>query len=199
MRSVLDGGSTILSVVLEVCADLDQDAREMHWIKSLRDIGCKLTNLSDGGEGGVNPDPIVREKIGAAHRGRTHTQECRERMSAAAKKRDLSGERNPNYGRTHTEEAKRRIVAKRKGVPLSEAHRQRLSEAGKGVNSGAKNGGAKRTPKEIEDIYKRVKLGGEHYETVMREYGMHPMTWYKIASGRKWAHLNLRERFSPCY
>ena len=196
--SVLSEGGTIEAVVLDVCPDANQDEREVHWIRKCREEGHPLTNLSDGGEGGFNPDPLVREKIGAAHRGRRHTSEAKARMSAAAKKRDLSGARNPNYGKTHTEEAKQRIIAKRKGIPLSASHRQKLSEVGKGVNSGVKNGSAKRTPEEIEAIYKRIKLGGEHYESVMREYEMHPMTWYKIASGSKWAHLNLKERFAPC-
>ena len=39
--------------VVETCSDFIWEAREVYWIKHYKELGARLTNTTDGGEGGV--------------------------------------------------------------------------------------------------------------------------------------------------
>lgn len=77
---------------------------EMHWIAVYRELGCRLTNLTDGGEG----------KLGCKH-----SEEHRRKMSEAQK------------GRKFSDEHRRRLSEAQKGRKLSDETKKRLSEAGR--------------------------------------------------------------------
>lgn len=49
--------------VLETCNEENCAEKEQYWIKYYREQGCDLTNLTDGGEGSVNPSEETREKL----------------------------------------------------------------------------------------------------------------------------------------
>ena len=106
IRQVLDAGFKPLICELQQFNNFeDTKAAEVYWIKFFREQGCRLTNLTDGGEGTVGwvPDEEFRrkvsvrmkghkrspesiEKVAAAHRGMKRTGEALERMRAATKK-----------------------------------------------------------------------------------------------------------------
>ena len=76
----------------------------------------------------------TKNKIGAASKGRHHTEEIKKKMSEAMK-----CEHNPMYGKKHSEEAKKKMSealkgkqAWNKGKHLSEETKNKISEAKKG-------------------------------------------------------------------
>lgn len=114
--------------VLEMCTAESLDDAERWWIAYGRCTGWPLTNWLDGGEGAScgdkNPmaNPVYRQKVSAAHRGRKHSPEARRRMSAGSKGKGL--------GRRHTEEALENMrVAQRawrESTTVSESTRAKL-------------------------------------------------------------------------
>jgi len=62
---------------------------EPYWISYYRAIGCRLTNGTEGGDGGYSPTPDVRAKYGVANIGNTyrlgkpHTEETKAKIRAA--------------------------------------------------------------------------------------------------------------------
>lgn len=94
------GKSNVLIGMLECSTSAIAYELEKGLIKCLRSSGIKLTNFTDGGEGGVNPTP-----------------ETRQRLSEAAKKRGVS------------DACRKACIASKKGKPLSEDQRQRQSIA----------------------------------------------------------------------
>lgn len=76
---------------------------EIYWIAKLRNEGCRLTNLTDGGEGIKNPFDSTRQKM---------------RLAKLGKKR---GPR-PNW-------VKKKISDSHQGKSLGDYHRLRLSES----------------------------------------------------------------------
>lgn len=75
--------------VLEVTTREGAGECEIRWIKRLRGEGCRLTNLTDGGDGHLGHSPSIetRKKIGAAHKGKVVSVETRNKLSIAARKR----------------------------------------------------------------------------------------------------------------
>jgi hypothetical protein len=83
-----------------------------------RDLGLgTLVNLTNGGEGNLNPSEDVRYKIGSANRGKKIDKSIIEKQTKTKKENyrkglfkmaDVSGEKNGMYGRKHTDEAKKK-------------------------------------------------------------------------------------------
>ncbi|NPD22036.1 NUMOD3 domain-containing DNA-binding protein [Corallococcus exiguus] len=93
IRSLLALGMSYGIVILEeVDRPEDLASRERFWISHARAIGWRLTNMTDGGEGALNPPQEVRAARGAALRGRKHTLASRQLMSIAQRGRKLSDE-----------------------------------------------------------------------------------------------------------
>lgn len=103
LRSLDD--APIVRVLEREIAIADLDDRERAWIARLRDEGVRLTNGTEGGDGGPT------------FLGRHHTPEARAAISAAAKGRDMS----------------RAIAASaeaRRGKPLTDEHRAKVGRPG---------------------------------------------------------------------
>ncbi len=88
-----------------------------------------LCNLTDGGDGGLNPSEETRKKQAAAKRGRVLTEEHKQKISAGNKNRIVSQEtkekiRNAQLGR----------VSKFKGLKRSPEICLKISEAKKAKN-----------------------------------------------------------------
>ncbi len=107
-RWIRSTGYAVEIVVLEHDPVGGLDEAERAWIALLRDMGCRLTNLTDGGEG-------VR---GLAHRPRSE-EHCAN-LSAALKGRSLSPETRAKISRARRGQ---------KYGPLSEKHRAKISAA----------------------------------------------------------------------
>ena len=115
-----------LEQVHEECSQAEQ-----FWISYMKYIGCRLTNLTKGGEG----IPGLK---------RTFSKEHCERISKARLGKILSEEhkskiRAGNLGKTVKEEVKKYLSELFKDKPLSEEHKLKLSIAHKGQQSGMKN------------------------------------------------------------
>ncbi|MEY9198673.1 hypothetical protein ABIA16_003789 [Sinorhizobium fredii] len=88
-----------------------------------RDIGGALVNKTDGGEGnsGWIPSDEVRAKISAKKKGvPVHSAAWRAKMSAA------------HRGKSHSDEAREKIRISKIGKPLSDEHKAKLSAANSG-------------------------------------------------------------------
>ena len=124
--------------VIEVCPVEQMNEREIFWIAELDCKAPKGYNLTDGGEGLVNPDPETRAKMSANHP-------------------DISGEKNPNYGKKTPPETCAKISASKTGEnnpnygkPRPPETCAKISAANKGRPSPLK--GKKRSPEIIAKI-----------------------------------------------
>jgi hypothetical protein len=94
---------------------------ESCYIKSLRQIGHRLTNANDGGWGGSNgphtPESIAKMKAG-------WTLEARAKVGAASRERET--------GKVHSAASRAKHSAAVKGVPKSPEHRAKIAAAATG-------------------------------------------------------------------
>lgn len=122
----------------------DSNEAERRWIALLRSRGARLTNHTDGGDGGSGKvSPEARAKISAALRGVPLTKEHREKLSRAhrgkklsdahklqvslsgkARKLKLSAERRAKIGDDH----RGKVVSQETGRRISTAHKIRFEE-----------------------------------------------------------------------
>lgn len=126
-------------------------ADEIRWIKTLREAGMRLVNLTDGGDGtsGWIPSQETREKLSAANKGRVITPEWREKMSKAHKERPHSEQHRANLaaanarpevrekrsiistGRTPSAETRMKLSAKLKGRVFTDETRAKMAASAK--------------------------------------------------------------------
>jgi len=110
--------------ILEENLTLDTiNIREQYWINKLATKSPHGYNLTDGGEGLINPSSETREKIGLKNRGinsgrygKTNTEEHRELIRKLNRERGQSEEarekiRTFNLGKTLSEKTKTKIQA----------------------------------------------------------------------------------------
>lgn len=141
-------------IILEEVLDIQLLSHtERAWIACLRRRGCRLTNLTDGGEGtrgfipgaetrrrmsiariGHPVTPETRAKISATQRGRTFSPETLARMSAASKRRMQSPEARAQIskkltGQIISPERRAKISAANKGRPKSPEWKAKASAA----------------------------------------------------------------------
>lgn len=108
IRSLLSENLVPNIFILEKCKDW-QNA-EKFWIKLCKNQGCKLTNLTEGGDGVVNGLPEIGRKISLKNKGRV----------------------GPNKGKKFSDEWKRNLSLSRLKTHRREITRNRISEANKG-------------------------------------------------------------------
>lgn len=121
IRKMMTAGTVPSIRLIETCSAQEMPERERYWIREYRQLGARLTNSSDGGEGMLNPTPEVRRKLSIAARNKS--PEAREKLRAA------------NLGKKASEKARRAMSESHRGKkygPLSESHRRQISERMKG-------------------------------------------------------------------
>lgn len=141
LRELMASGFYPDILTLEETARDDLAAAEREWICNGRALGWPLTNLTDGGDGALNPSPATRAKlsaagkrnksrtgqpmpdwhrkvISAANKGRKHTAEHR---------RKITETRRARGGYAHSDAAKQRISASKRGAVASEETKQKMS------------------------------------------------------------------------
>lgn len=147
--------------VLITTSPSDEEAYEMETriISEFRRFGFKLYNLTDGGDGLLNPSEETKQKIrdGQKNRrpltiedriaiskrvsgsgnpmfGRKHSADSISK-NAASNRVALLGEKNPMFGKKHSHASKIKMSAKKKGSKASAATRTKMSERRKGENN----------------------------------------------------------------
>jgi hypothetical protein len=109
-------------------------ARERSLILEAKPIALCIANMTDGGEGQLNPTAETRFKIGCGNRGKPRTKETREAVSKALKGRRQTPEhiataRTARTYKPHTAETKLKMSEIKKGKVMSELTRSRMSES----------------------------------------------------------------------
>lgn len=152
-RGVLADGITPEMQLLESGQGLGHDSAETRWVAYYKDAGAQLTNMTRGGGGtsGRVVPQVVRDRIGAAHRGRKHTITAKHNMSLAhigkrhkpeqtAKivtalrgRKITDGERQQRCGRKASAEAVQKSADARRGQRRSDTSREKMSAAHRGV------------------------------------------------------------------
>ena len=143
------GLQPILRMIQEVPSDVCDEA-ERYWIKTLRDLGCRITNGTAGGTGLVAPSAEVRarmstaqkalyassaefrERHAAKNRGRFPSKETRKKLSDTLKliwnnpeAREAQSRRAK--GRVNSPEHRAKLSAIHKGRPKTAEHREKIS------------------------------------------------------------------------
>ena len=124
-------------------------ARERDLIASLRARGVRLVNLTDGGEGTLNPSDETRAKLSAYQRGRKKSADHIEKI------------RQANTGKLRTEETKRKLRAR----VMTDEWRMNMSKAG--LARAAKNPLSAETLEKISNASKRNWASEEYRSKVL--------------------------------
>lgn len=125
---------------IENSDDTDWQHVERFWISYLRFIGCRLTNMEEGGGGG-KLSQATRLKLSLAHKGKTISEETRAKMSAANKGRKVSLTtriklREMFVGVARPEWVCQKMSAARIGVKLGPSPRRGIPNGTKGKKRG---------------------------------------------------------------
>lgn len=122
-------------LVLEVVPTADAPARERAWIAHHRQLGCQLTNHTDGGEGleGFHHRPESIDKMRERRRGRPLSPERRARIAAGLRGAYAEGRRaRPGRTRPWSAEQRAMLSARARGRTLSDATRAKIAASLRG-------------------------------------------------------------------
>lgn len=111
--------------VIEECDETNWEEKEIFWIAKYKEMGNKLTNSTDGGEGATITDENSKKKISEKLKGRKLSKETKRKISEKA----IGNKRN--VGRKLSQETKDKIQQSRKksGWKHTEDGKRRLKEA----------------------------------------------------------------------
>lgn len=136
IKGLLDRGlKPVLNVIEEVKFEEWQEA-ERKWIKHYRVLGCKLCNLTDGGEGLVNPSEETKEKQRANNKRNIaiyQTPEFRAKVSKASKAMIRTPEHcrkisESKIGKKRSPETIAKMIAGKLGKKQTIETRKKMSE-----------------------------------------------------------------------
>jgi group I intron endonuclease len=169
IRGEVAAGRTISICAIESVDDCNWQSREVFWINHYRSTGCRLTNMTAGGEGlhGLTFSEEHRRKISAANLGRPISDQQKRRLSEA------------NKGKVLTPEARRKISAAHTGRKFTLEHRAKIGAASTGrrhtaeslVRMSIAHKGYRATPetkKKLSDMRKGVPKSAAHRESLKR-------------------------------
>lgn len=115
---ISSGRNPVFEILAEVPV-LEWEFWERAYIKFFKELGCDLTNATEGGEGaalGVPLSPEHRQKISKSSRGRPHSPEHCKKISEAL------------TGRTMSPEHRRKLSVYRTGKKASDELKEKYSE-----------------------------------------------------------------------
>jgi len=120
LNKLLNEGKYVKVSIVEQLEDENLlNEAEKKWIKHYKDLGCDLTNGTEGGDGGkMSPESI--EKMKSKKIGVKLSKEHKQKISEG------------NKGRVVTEETRTKLSEARKTYVVSEETRRKLSESHKG-------------------------------------------------------------------
>ncbi len=119
--------------------------REKHYISFFDSRAPRGYNLTEGGDGLINPSDDLRRRISESNKGKhNHSPQTIEKMSLANRGKRLadeqkrylseinSGEKHPMYGRHHSIQTKKKMSDAKRGIrkkPTSDETKRKLSIA----------------------------------------------------------------------
>ena len=108
--------------VIEECPIEKLNEREIFWIAELGSKVPNGYNLTDGGDGALNPSPETRARMSAARKGKPSPNKGKklpeeQKAKISANHADVNGEKNGFYGKHHSEETCAKMSAAKKGKP----------------------------------------------------------------------------------
>lgn len=113
--------------VLEVTDECNWTERERWWVAYGREQSWRLTNGDDGGTSGKKPTPETLLKLHLSHIGKGHTPQARAKMSASRKGKPLSQRHKESLSqRPHTWGEK--ISVGKMGHDVSKEARAKMSQ-----------------------------------------------------------------------
>jgi len=118
INKLLNDGEKPLVVVLEIINQtIELNDAEIKWIKHYKDLGCDLTNGTEGGDGGkMSPESIEKMKL----------------------TKNLNKQEGFWLNKKFSDEHKKNISESKKGKEISEETKLKLSESHKGLNTWTK-------------------------------------------------------------
>ena len=93
IRSLVENGYVPVMRILETVDAHHWHEAERRWIAKCRDEGCRLVNMTPGGDGGMLPEWIsdaMRENMSISHIGKKRSVESRAKQSSTMKGRKFS-------------------------------------------------------------------------------------------------------------
>jgi hypothetical protein len=93
IKGVLADGLKPKLEILQIVAGDRANAAEIAWIAYYRAAGVRLTNGTNGGDGGAITDPDARARISAGNRGKKISEETKRKVSLSLKARITPEER----------------------------------------------------------------------------------------------------------
>jgi group I intron endonuclease len=132
------GNENFHRYIIEYCEPEMLAEREQYYIREWKTKAPNGYNLTDGGEGCLNPSEETRRKMSESRSGENHplfgktrSEETRRKMRENHS--DVSGENNGFFGKTHSEETRKKMSESAKNrPPISDETRKKSSEARKG-------------------------------------------------------------------
>lgn len=97
LRKLLrQGFDWVIKVLEDNISNTEWISRECYWIRHYKQKGCKLYNLTDGGEGMTNASDDLKKYLSECRKGFKHSEETRRKMSEVRKGMKFSGEHKKN-------------------------------------------------------------------------------------------------------
>ena len=153
--------------------------------ESVTNISRKATGFPSGKDHPMR-DPEVKQKVSEAMTGREYSDETREKMSKAAKKRFSNPENHPDYGVPKSEDHKRKIAETLKGRSLSDERCKNISER----TTGSTNPNSSLGPEKVREIRWLVKNSDMNQTEIGEMYNVAQTTVSHISVGRIWDHID---------
>lgn len=157
LQSLRDAGQEPILEILQVVDAGDANRAERQWIAQYRAEGARLTNGTDGGDGGAVTDPDAKARIRAAHVGRVASAETKKKMSAAAKRRCAD------------EDERERLRS--------------ISNAKPPVHMGEKNPRTRLSDVQVRQL-RELAAAGEDLQALAAEFGITPASVTQLVTGK---------------
>lgn len=139
---IWENGGEVIAKKLYAESEQDSFDTEIHWIKFAKQLGCKLCNMTDGGEGtsGYRRKVWNKGKTGtqvAWNKGIKPSEETKKKMKGRIVSKETRDKlRKANIGKYHTEETKKKMSESGKGkhnMPRTEEWKKKMSESAKRI------------------------------------------------------------------
>lgn len=181
--------------VMQIIEETDTDhfaERECYWIDYHRSIGTRLTNTADGGSGapGVHLSDEHKKRLSeiakASGRKPPNTPEVRAKISAT------------NTGRKDSVDVRKRKSEARKGIPLTDKHKQHLrdsrslmlaSEKGQQLKETISRAYGKLTDAQVIEVWRLAHEGVLSQRIIAERYGIPASTVSQIKNGKRYKYV----------